>query len=143
MEAMFRPSFNVWSLADWPLASFWLSFTRVNRCQVKCMWIRILAVCLTFDYHENRLSLYLMEMNYFRSSARINLWTSVVKHLCDLFLLTRKIDMSSYADDATPCVCVENISSIIESLEKASNLLFQWFSDNRMKTNEENCHWAS
>ena len=87
MEAMFRPSFNVWSFAEWPFASFWLSFTRVIPCQVNCIWIRILAVFLTFDYHENRLSLHLMEMNYFRSSTRINFWTSVlttvfvVKHL--------------------------------------------------------------
>ena len=51
--------------------------------------------------------------------------------------------MASYADDATPCVYGENISWTIESLERASDLLFQWFSDNRVKTNEEKCHWAS
>ena len=57
--------------------------------------------------------------------------------------MTRKIGMASYADDATPCVHGENISWTIESLERASDLLFQWFSDNRVKTNEEKCHWAS
>ena len=51
--------------------------------------------------------------------------------------------MTSYADDTTPYVYGENISLTIEPLEKASDLLFQWFSDNHMKNNEAKYHWLS
>ena len=54
-------------------------------------------------------------------------------NLCDLFLL------KSYSDDTTPCVLGENTSATIESLKKASALLFQWFSDNHIKANEDKC----
>ena len=51
--------------------------------------------------------------------------------------------MTSYADDTVPNVYRGNISSTIEPLQKASDLLFQWLSDNHMKTNEEKYHWLS
>ena len=48
--------------------------------------------------------------------------------------------MASYADDATPYVTGDNIESTVRQLEKAAKLLFQWFSDNQMKVNEDKCH---
>ena len=35
------------------------------------------------------------------------------------------------------------ISSITKSQEKVSKLLFQWFSDNHIKSNEDKCHFLS
>ena len=48
--------------------------------------------------------------------------------------------MPSYVDDITPCFYGENISATRESLKKAPDLLFQWFSDNHMKANEGKYH---
>ena len=48
--------------------------------------------------------------------------------------------MANYAYDTKHYVYGENISSNIESLEKASDLLFQWLSDNNIKANESKCH---
>ena len=50
------------------------------------------------------------------------------------------IEIASCADDTTPYDCGENMSSIKESLVKAFELLFQWFTDNHMKANEGKCH---
>ena len=61
-------------------------------------------------------------------------------YLCDLFLLVCNIDVASYADDTTPCVTGDNIESTVRQLEQAARLLFQWFSDNQMKGNEDKCH---
>ena len=61
-------------------------------------------------------------------------------YLRDLFPLTCNIDTVSYTDDTTPYVYVENVNLTIKSLEKASDLLFQWFRDNNTKANENKCH---
>ena len=45
--------------------------------------------------------------------------------------------MASYADDTKPYVYGKSIGLTTEFLEKASDLLFQWFSDNYMKANED------
>ena len=47
--------------------------------------------------------------------------------------------MASYADDPKPYVYGKSIGLTTEFLEKASDLLFQWFSDNYMKANEDTC----
>ena len=45
------------------------------------------------------------------------------------------------ADDTIPYVTGDNLESAIRQLEQAAKLLlFQWFSDNEMKGNEDNCH---
>ena len=61
-------------------------------------------------------------------------------YLYDLFLLVCNIDVASYADDTTPYVTGDNIESTVRQLEQAAKLLFQWFSDNQMKGNEDKCH---
>lgn len=61
-------------------------------------------------------------------------------YLRDLFLLTSHIDTASYTDDTIPYIHGENISLTIKLLETASDLLFQWFSDNITKANENKCH---
>ena len=37
----------------------------------------------------------------------------------------------------TPYVTGDNLESVIKQLEQAAKLLFQWFSDNQMKGNED------
>ena len=59
--------------------------------------------------------------------------------LCDLFLIMENIDIASYADDNTPYTTGNSIEEIIQKLENAAKMLFQWFSDNQMKANK--CHF--
>ena len=61
--------------------------------------------------------------------------------LCDLFLIMDNIDCASYADDNTPYTTGCSIEEVIEKLENASKVLFQWFSDNQMKANPDKCHF--
>ena len=61
-------------------------------------------------------------------------------YLCDLFLLVCNIDETNDANDTTPYVTGDNLESAIKQLEQATKLLFQWFSDNQMKGNEDKCH---
>ena len=60
--------------------------------------------------------------------------------LCDLFLIMKETSFTSYADDNTPYVTVENLYEVIKSLEEDFIKLFQWFSDNQMKVNHNKCH---
>ena len=59
---------------------------------------------------------------------------------CDLLLLVCNIDVASYAGDATLYVTGDNSESVTKQLEETIKLLFQWFSDNQMKGNEDKCH---
>ena len=43
-------------------------------------------------------------------------------------------------DGNTPYLTAENFNKVIKSLEKGSIKLFQWFSDNQMKKNDDKCH---
>ena len=61
-------------------------------------------------------------------------------YICDLVLLKNNKDIVIYADDVTLYVYGENIRSTIESLEKSSDLLFQWFIDNHMKADKGKCY---
>ena len=60
--------------------------------------------------------------------------------LIDLFFIDDNIDIASYADDNTPYISAKNIDEVILSLEKATDTLFKWFSDNVMKSNAVKCH---
>ena len=46
----------------------------------------------------------------------------------------------SYADDDTSHRTANTIDEVIQSIEHDSMMLFQWFSDNQMKTNISKCH---
>ena len=60
--------------------------------------------------------------------------------LIDLFFVVENIDIASYADDNTPYISANDINEVILSLEKATDTLFKWFSDNVMKSNADKCH---
>ena len=61
--------------------------------------------------------------------------------LCDLFLIMNNTDLASYADDSTPSAVGSNIEELIVKLQNASKTLFQWFSDNQMKSNPHKCNF--
>ena len=60
-------------------------------------------------------------------------------YLCDLFLIMNNIELASYADENTPYAVGKNIEVLIVKLQNASKTLFQWFSDNQMKSNPVKC----
>ena len=57
--------------------------------------------------------------------------------LCDLFLIMENISVATYKAHTTG----NSIEEVIHKLENASKTLFQWFSDNQMKTNPGRCHF--
>ena len=57
-----------------------------------------------------------------------------------MFFLLHDIEIASYADDTTPYVSANSIEETVSILEDISEKLFQWFTSNQMKANEEKCH---
>ena len=55
--------------------------------------------------------------------------------MCDLFIILEKIDFASYSDDNTPFVSEATPEKVVSFLESCSPSLFEWFSNNQMKTN--------
>ena len=45
-----------------------------------------------------------------------------------------------FADDNTPYVTGDNISSVVKFLKEVDCAIFQWFKDNEMKANADKCH---
>ena len=60
--------------------------------------------------------------------------------LCDLFFIIEKFDIANFADDNTPYVTGNNISSVVKLSEEVACAIFQWLKDNEMKANAEKCH---
>ena len=53
------------------------------------------------------------------------------------------IGFESYADDNTPYTTENDMEDVIFKLQNSSKILFQWFMDNQMKANPNNCHSLS
>ena len=53
----------------------------------------------------------------------------------------KNIEIASYADHNMPYTTGNSIKEVIQKLEGAAKTLFQWFSDNQMKTNPDKCHF--
>ena len=60
--------------------------------------------------------------------------------LCDMFLFCNDIDFASYAGDNTPYCIGKTPEKVISQLEKSSKSFFEWFENNVMKANPDNCH---
>ena len=60
--------------------------------------------------------------------------------MCDLFLIVNNVDFANYADDNTPFASGNTPVEVLECLDNASVKLFEWFSNNQMKTNSDKCH---
>ena len=52
----------------------------------------------------------------------------------------KDVDIANFADYDTPFTSANNIDDLIDSLEKASSSLFNWFRENLFKGNPDNCH---
>ena len=50
-------------------------------------------------------------------------------------------ELASYADENTPNAVANNIEELIVKLQNASKTLFQWFSDNQLKSNQDKCNF--
>ena len=60
--------------------------------------------------------------------------------LCDLFFIMNDVDFASYADDNTPFLVGNDLDEVVFKLQSASKTLFQWFTDNQMKANQDKYH---
>ena len=50
------------------------------------------------------------------------------------------INIANNADDKTPFVSGDTLLNVTTSLENATEKLFEWFANNRMKANDDKCH---
>ena len=53
--------------------------------------------------------------------------------VCDNFIMVDDINIANYADDNTPFVSGDTSLNVITSLEQATERLYEWFTNNRMK----------
>ena len=60
--------------------------------------------------------------------------------LCDLLQFFPDLDITNYADDNTPHSTNINLNKVLHDLEKMSDTLFKWFTDNLLKANPEKSH---
>ena len=100
----------------------------------------ISAAVLIFDYLINRKHQTDIGFHY-RS------WIELLSiYHCVLFISKSNINMTTYADVTWPYVYGESMSPSLASLERASNLWFQWCSDYHMKVFADKSHvllWAN
>ena len=60
--------------------------------------------------------------------------------LCDLFQFFSDLHITNYADRNTPYSTTINLNNVLHDLEKMSNTLLKWFTDNLLKANPEKSH---
>ena len=48
------------------------------------------------------------------------------------------IDFAMYAGENTPYIIQNDMEDVVFKLQNSSKILFQWFVDNQMKTNQTN-----
>ena len=54
--------------------------------------------------------------------------------------MVKDIDIASYADDSATFLMENNIDTVIASLEKVSDALFNCFKNNHLENNVDKCH---
>ena len=60
--------------------------------------------------------------------------------LNDIFLFVKDSKITNHADDNTPYATEDSIEKLLETLEKETNILLEWFNFNEMKSNTDKCH---
>ena len=55
----------------------------------------------------------------------------------DIFWFTHEINIANYADDSTPCTTSNDIETLLDILQKNTEILMQLFN---MKSNNDKCH---
>ena len=63
--------------------------------------------------------------------------------LCDFFQFFPDLDITKYADNNTPHSTNINLNKVLHDLEKMSDTLFKWFTDNLLKPNPEKSHFLT
>ena len=58
-------------------------------------------------------------------------------YLVDLSFIINDIDIAKYTDDNIPYNIADKANDLIEPLEEASTVLFQWFDNNLLKSNPD------
>ena len=61
-------------------------------------------------------------------------------YLNDLFFLSEFTDLCNFADGTIFYACDMDLNSLIKRLEYNSFLAIEWFENNNMKLNQNNCH---
>ena len=60
--------------------------------------------------------------------------------LCNFFQFFSDLDIAKYADDNNPHPTNITLNKVLHDLEKMSDTLFKWFTDNLLKANPEKSH---
>ena len=63
--------------------------------------------------------------------------------LCNLFQFFPDLDTANYADDTTTHSTNINLNKVLQRLEKESNTLFKWFTENLLKVKSEKWHLSN
>ena len=50
------------------------------------------------------------------------------------------IQIANYADDTTPYTVSDDVNTLLDILQKNTEILMQWFNENYMKSNNDKCH---
>ena len=58
----------------------------------------------------------------------------------DIFSFVKDSQITNYADDNTPSATEDSVEKLIETLERETNILLEWFKFNEMKSNTDKCH---
>ena len=63
-----------------------------------------------------------------------------VMYICDLFIVNKEVNFSSYADDTNPFITLMSFEQIIPKLESILSDISQWFMNNNLKANAGKLH---
>ena len=61
-------------------------------------------------------------------------------YLCDIYQFFLDLDITNYADNNTPHSNNINLNKVLHDIQKMSDTLFKWFTDNLIKANPEKSH---
>ena len=60
--------------------------------------------------------------------------------LNDIFFFIKNSKVTNYADDNTLYAAEDSVGELLETLERETNILLEWFKCNEMKSNTDKCH---
>ena len=58
----------------------------------------------------------------------------------DIFPFTPEVNIANYADDSTPYTISNDTETLLDTLQKNTEILIHWFNENYMKSNNDKCH---
>ena len=61
-------------------------------------------------------------------------------YMNDIFWFTPEINIANYADDSTPYTTSNDNETLLDILQKNTEIPMQWFNGNYMKSNNDKCH---